>query len=340
MKPHSLLFPLLAILTLTTLSAQAVPDVTVIGTPTVTQKPYYAGGPLTVTYTVKNIGNQPASASSTRVQIFTPVSTQYTTAEFPIAALAAGAQRTETHTVTNINTNAWTGTWEARVRLDTFFDIAGEFPTANNVATPAPFRLIATKWDLKFVNDEKPGPCPSVNAYGGTMRLAFFIHNDSSAPAPATKTRVQIYDRSHSSVVYDDVDTPAIPPDGKIPFVYSYQLPATGTTGGWSVFVHLNDFGVQGEATGFNNASDEVTFQVNAPGTAVAPCPITPGIMNPRVSGSNMVFELWGNAGTTLNITTSTDLANWVPLTSRVMANGVNTFTTPRNGPKRYYRAR
>ena len=55
--------------------------------------------------------------------------------------------------------------------------------------------LIATKWDLKFLDEDKPGPCPASNAYGGTVRLAFFIHNDSSIAAPVAmavpKSRVR-----------------------------------------------------------------------------------------------------------------------------------------------------
>lgn len=339
MKPCSIPV-IVAVLSLFIPAAQAVPDLEVVGTPIVHQKPYYCGGPLTVTYTVRNKGDQAAGPSSTRVQVFPPESTQFASMEFPIAGLAVGAQRTETHTIPSMGTNGASGEWEAAVRLDTFFDIDDEYPTVNNVATPAKFLTIATKWDLRFLNDANPGPTPVPNAYGQKMQLAFYIHNYSSAPAPATKTRVQIYDRNHSTVVNDDVDTPAIPPLGKVPFVYSYQLPATGTPGNWYVFVNLNDYFAQGEASGFNNAADEIPFMVAAAGTPTQPAELTPALVNARLSGNNMLFELYGNPGSTLNIQTSTDLNTWSPLTSQVMNNGVNTLSTPRNGPKRYYRVK
>jgi hypothetical protein len=338
MKPHTLL-PLSAILSLTSLSALASPDVALIGIPVVAQSVTYAGGPVQVTYTVKNIGDQAAGASTTKVQIFTSLGTQYAVADFPEAALAVGAQRTVTRAVT-VDNNAWTGVWEASVRLDTFFEIANEFPTANNTSDRGKFNLVAVKPDLKFDGDARPGPCPASNAYGGTVRLAFFIHNDSSVAAPASKTRVEIYDRSHTPVVYEEVNTPAIAANAKIPFVYAYQLPATGTAGSWSVFISLNDLGTVSETGAFNNQSDEVSFTVAAAGSSVAPCPVTPGLVNPRVSGSNMVFDLWGNAGAVLNLSSSTDLVNWTPLTTQTLVNGVNTFTTPRSGVKRYYRAK
>jgi hypothetical protein len=258
---------------------------------------------------------------------------------YPVAALAAGAQRTETHTIT-VDDKAWSGTWEARVRLDTNFEIDEPQPASNNVATPVPFELIATKPDLKFEDEISPGPCPASNAYGGKVELAFFIHNDSSAPAPSSRTRVQIYDRMHSPVVQDEVVTPAIPAHGKVPFVYSYQLPATGTAGSWSVFVVLNDFTDFSETGAFNNNGEEISFQVAAAGTSVAPCTIAPALMNPRLEGANMVFDIFGNAGTTVNLSTSTDLVNWTPLAAPALGNGVNKYSVARNGSKRYYRAK
>jgi hypothetical protein len=151
---------------------------------------------------------------------------------------------------------------------------------------------------------------------------------------------VEIYDRMHSPVVNDDVTTPAIPAHGKVPFVYSYQLPATGVAGSWSVFVVLNDFTDFSETGAFNNNGQEISFQVAAAGTSVASCSFAPELRSPRLEGGNMAFEILGNAGSTVNLSTSTDLVNWTPLASPVMANGVNKYTVPRNGPVRYYRAK
>ena len=47
------------------------------------------GGTLQVTYTMKNIGDQAAGESQTRVQIYTPLNTQYTDMNFHVGALAA-----------------------------------------------------------------------------------------------------------------------------------------------------------------------------------------------------------------------------------------------------------
>lgn len=329
---YGLLFGLATIHT-----AGAAADLILVGVPTVSPVPYLAGQPLKVTYTFKNNGDAAAPACSTRVQIFTPFSTQYTTAEFPVPALAKGAQSTQTHTVT-VNDKAWTGTWEARVRLDTNFEVPGD-PTVNNVATPVPFRLLATKPDLKFNNEESPGPCPLDNVYGGKMQMAFIVHNDSTVEAPASKIRVQVYDRMHNTVAQDFFDMPAIPADGKRPFVYSYQLPPSGTEGSWSVFVVLNDGGIPIPETGaFNNSSQEIGFRVRAPGSAAGVCSFPSQLMNPQFQGNNMILDLYANAGSTVNIQSSTDLKTWTPAGSHVMVNGVNRFTTPLNGPRRFFR--
>lgn len=64
---------------------------------------------------VRNNGDQAAAATKTKIQIFTPLGTQYSVQDFPIAALAAGQQRTESHTLT-LRADSWTGLWEVGFR--------------------------------------------------------------------------------------------------------------------------------------------------------------------------------------------------------------------------------
>ena len=84
----------------------------------------------------------------------------------------------------------------------------------------------------------------------------------------------------------------------------------------------------------------KVEAKLEAAEPRAAPCPITPALMNPRVEGSNMAFDIRANAGSTVNLSSSTDLKTWIPLASPVVTKGVNKFTVPRSGPKRYYRAK
>ena len=82
-----------------TAPVHAAVDILIQGNPTVTPSTL-AGGPVTVSYVVRNNGDQAAAATKTKIQIFTPLGTQYSVQDFPIAALAAGQQRTESHTLT------------------------------------------------------------------------------------------------------------------------------------------------------------------------------------------------------------------------------------------------
>ncbi len=151
-----------------------------------------------------NTGNAAAIASVTRVQIFTPVSTQYSFLDVPIAALGAGEQRTENH-VLPLRVDSWTGTWEVSVRLDTAFVVDEGGATGNNASNRAKFHLTATRPDLTFAYGSQSvyleyAPFVSPAAYGGTVRIGFDIKNDSTADAPASRTRVEIRNRSIAMV--------------------------------------------------------------------------------------------------------------------------------------------
>lgn len=125
--------------------------------------------------------------------------------------------------------------------------------------------------------------------------MRFDIKNDSLAAAPASKTRVEIRDRSNNIHVQEEVNTPAIPAGATVPFIYSTLLPATGTAGNWNVFLVLDDLGAVTEATEFNNSTSSFYFPVTAAGTVPGPCPITAaGGANPRKEGNQFVFELSG----------------------------------------------
>jgi hypothetical protein len=269
--------------------AYAAVDILIVGNPSVTPSAL-AGGPLTVTYVVRNNGDQAAAATKTKIQIFTPLGTQYSVQDFTIAGLGAGEQRTESHTLT-LRADSWTGTWEVGLRLD-MEQMLAESVTVNNTTALRPkFNLAATMPDLTFArgsesvyNGYQPLVCPV--SYGGTLYLAFDIKNDSLAAAPATRTRVEIRNRSNSIHVQEEVVTPAIAPGATVPFIYSTMLPATGSAGSWNVFLVLDDLGAVPEATEFNNSISSFYFPVAAAGTAAGPCPIITGCTNPRQEGN------------------------------------------------------
>ncbi len=341
-RPTHHLLPFV-LLTLAATSAHGAVDILLVGTPAVSPVAALAGGRLQITYVVRNNGDQPAAAIKTRVQIFTPVGTQYSFADFPIAALAAGQQRTETHTLT-LRTDSWSGTWEVSVRLDTE-QLLSETSTSNNTTTRTKFQLTATLPDLTFAygsrsvyQDYVPRVCPA--AYGTTLHLGFDIKNDSTAAVPPTRTRVEIRNRSNDVYVQDYVVTPAIPAGMTVPFLYSIALPATGTAGNWSVFLVLNDFNEVTEASGFNNSIVTYSFPVAAAGTAPGACPIITGAANPRKEGSQFVMELSGIAGTSVTIQTSTNLTDWSTHATVPLANGLNRYTTPMGTGKRFFRVR
>lgn len=325
------------------LSVHASEDLAIIGTPTTTPANAVGGGQLTVTYVVKNIGDQPAVASKTRLQIFTPVGTQYSVQDYPIAAVAVGEQRTESHTIT-LRTDSWTGVWEASIRLDTEF-VLNETTTANNASPRAPFGLTATLPDLTFAYGQESVyldyvPYVSPAAYGGTVRIVFDIKNDSLADAPATRTRVEIRNRSNNVHVQDYVITPPIPAGLSVPFTYVSTLPETGTAGSWSVFLVLDDFSNIAEASEFNNTIPSCFFRVEAAGTVLPPSPAEVGLVNPRREGNQFVFELVGLPGSPVTIQTSPDLKTWSTFATPMIANGVNRHTTSFLPGSHYFRIR
>lgn len=321
----------------------AAVDILIQGNPTVTPSAL-AGGPVTVSYVVRNNGDQVAAATKTKIQIFTPLGTQYSVQDFSIAALGAGQQRTESHTLT-LRADSWTGLWEVGFRLDTEV-VLPESVTVNNTTAVRPkFKLTATRPDLTFARGSEsvysgyqPRVCPA--AYGTRLYLGFDIKNDSLAAAPASKTRVEIRDRSNNIHVQEEVNTPAIPAGATVPFIYSTLLPATGTAGNWNVFLVLDDLGAVTEATEFNNSISSFYFPVTAAGTVPGPCPITAGCANPRSEGTQFVMELSGLAGTAVTIQTSTNLTSWTTLATPSLTNGVNRYSTALTAGRRYFRVR
>ncbi len=340
----SILRPAFALLGLT-LAAHGAADLAFVGNPSVNPGSALAGGQVTVTYVVRNQGNATAVASKSRVQIFTPVSTQFSFMDFPIAALAAGQQRTETH-ILPLRIDSWSGTWEASVRLDTECVVDEGFATGNNASTRAPFYLTATRADLTFAVGSRAvyqeyAPNISPAAYGGSVRIGFDIKNDSTAAAPASKTRVEIRNRSNDLHIQAFVDTPSIPAGTSVPFTYVSALPATGTAGSWSVFLVLDDGPTtMTEATKFNNSSSTISFRVEAAGTALPASPAVVGLANPRIEAGQMVFELAGQPGSPVTVQTSTNLVNWSTQASPTIINGVTRHTVPLAGGPRFYRVR
>lgn len=325
--------------------AQAAADLTFVGKPKVISGEAYAGGTVTVQYVVVNNGNQAAVASSTRVQIFTPLGTQYSDASFPIGAVAPGQQRTETHTLT-LKPDSWTATWEVSVRLDTAGVVDENGMTGNNTLERTLFHLTATRPDLTFAYGTQSVyqnyvPYVSPAAYGAVLRVACDIKNESITAAPATKTRVEITGDNGSFHVREYVPTPAIPAGATVPFNFTTMLPATGSlTKKWSVTFYLDDDTVVTEASKINNVHPSFYFFVQAAGTALPASPAPVGLANPRVEGGQFVFELGGQPGGTVTVQTSTNLKNWSTQATPTILNGVTRHTIPLGNGSRFFRVR
>lgn len=326
-------------------AAQAAADLTLIGKPEVISGEAYAGGTVTVRYTLKNIGNAQAVASSTRLQIFAPLGTQFNDASFPIGAVAPGEQRTETHTI-SLKPDCWTAMWEVSVRLDTGGVVDENGVTFNNTTDRTLFHLTATRPDLTFSYGNQPVyqeyvPYASPAAYGGVLRVACDIKNESIAPAPASTVRVEIGADNGTFHVKDYINIPAIPPGGVVPFNFTSTLPATGSlTKKWSVTFYLDDNTKIVEASKFNNVCPSYYFFVQAAGTSVAPSPAPVGLANPRMEGGQFKFELGGQPGSPVTVQTSTDLINWSTQATPMIQQGVTQHSIAVGSGARYFRVR
>ena len=239
-------------------------DIVVEGTPSISPNPVTSGNAITVSYTIANQGSSNAGASQTKIQIKNSSGTQITAATFSEGSVSAGGSALRSRNVT-IPSGSAAGTYTAFVILDNQSEL--DQSSEENDFGAATFAVASPsspdpKPDIRFKNT----PTTFVdNTVARTLRLEYWIENNSNVSFPQSRTRVQIVGPGGGVYGTSNYTESALGPNSERRLVRTIPLPSNFVDGQYTVSLLLDSLQEAGETSEGNNSSSAV-FSLNSSG--------------------------------------------------------------------------
>ena len=287
--------------------------------------PATAGGAVTISYTVANIGGTAAPASHTRVQIKNASYVTLTDQVFSTLGVGASLSVNESHSMSLAGAIA--GTYYAYVIVDTLREVVQSTTSndgQNNPGTPFQVKSVATLADL-VPQSISVNPDPATA--GGAVTISYTVANIGGTAAPASRTRVQIKNASYVTLTDQVFSTLGVGASLSVNESHSMSL-AGAIAGTYYAYVIVDTLSEVVQSTTSNDGQNNpgTPFQVKSVATladlvpqsiSVNPDPATAG---GAVTISYTVANIGGTAAPASHTRVQIKNASYVTLTDQVFS--------------------